>query len=79
MSNINISDQALTAFVVTQAINISGLCADYLIIKAGLPAITDLSVKYPIIGTTILIFECISPISLGLHFWFYPRPDSTGV
>jgi hypothetical protein len=79
MSDINISNQALTAFVVTQVINIGGLCADYLIIKAGLPAITDLSVKYPIIGTTILIFECISPISLGIHFWYYPVPNNTAV
>jgi hypothetical protein len=70
----DISNQALTVFVTTQFVNVSALFADYLIMKAGLPAITELSTKYPIIGGTIILFECLSPISLGVHFWYYPGP-----
>ena len=69
------SNQALTVFVTLQFVNISALFADYLLMKAGLPAITDISVKYPIIGTSIIIFESISPISLCIHFWYYPNPS----
>ena len=69
------SSQALTVFVTLQFVNISALFADYLLMKAGFPAITDISVKYPLIGTTILFFESISPISLGVHFWYAKYPD----
>ena len=69
------SSQALTMFVTVQFINMSALFADYLLMKAGLPAITDVSVKYPIVGFTILVFETISPVSLGIHFWFAPQPS----
>lgn len=69
------SSQALTVFVTVQFVNISALFADYLLMKSGFPAITDVSVKYPIIGTTILLFETISPISLGIHFWFASSPS----
>ena len=48
------SSQALTVFVTIQFANISALFADYLLMKAGLPAITDVSVKYPVIGVSIL-------------------------
>ncbi len=70
------SSQALTVFVTVQFVNISALFADYLLMKAGLPVITDISVKYPIIGASILLFETISPISLGIHFWFTPPPSA---
>ena len=70
-----ISSQALTVFVTTQFVNVSALFADYLIMKAGLPAITDISARYPIIGGTIILFECLSPVSLGIHFWYYPIPN----
>lgn len=75
----DISSQALTVFVTVQFVNMSALFADYLLMKAGLPAITDISVKYPIIGGTILLFETISPVSLGLHFWYAPHPQSSRV
>ena len=68
------SSQALTVFVNIQFANISALFADYLLMKAGLPAITDVSVKYPVIGVSILLFEAISPISLGIHFWYATPP-----
>jgi len=69
------SSQSLTVFVTVQFVNISALFADYLIMKAGLPAITTVSIKYPIIGTAILLFECISPISLACHFWYASHPN----
>lgn len=69
------SSQALTVFVTVQFVNISALFADYLLMKAGLPAITDISVKYPVVGATILLFETISPVSLGIHFWFAASPS----
>ena len=70
-----ISSQALTVFVTTQFVNISALFADYLIMKVGLPSITDISARYPIIGCTVILFECLSPISLGIHLWYYPIPN----
>jgi hypothetical protein len=69
------SSQALTVFMTVQFVNISALLADYLLLKAGLPSITDISVKHPVIGATILTFETISPISLGIHFWFAKFPS----
>ena len=70
------SDQALTAFVTVQFVNISALFADYLIMKAGLPPITTISIKYPVIGVSILLFQCISPVSLSIHFWYAAYPNS---
>ena len=67
------SSQALTVFVTVQGINIASLLVDYLLMKAGLPTISNVSVTYPIIGASILIFESLSPVSLGIHFWFLPR------
>jgi hypothetical protein len=70
-----ISSQALTVFITVQFVNISALFADYLLMKSSLPTITDVSVKYPIIGTTIILFEFVSPVSLGLHFWYAYMPN----
>jgi hypothetical protein len=69
------SSQSLTVFITVQFVNISSLFADYLLMKANLPTITDVSVKYPIIGATIILFEFVSPISLGMHFWYAFQPD----
>lgn len=69
------SSQALTVFVTVQFVNISSLFADYLLMKAQLPSITDVSVKYPVVGAAILLFETISPVSLGIHFWFASSPN----
>lgn len=71
------SSQALTVFVTTQFVNISALFADYLIMKAGLPSISELSVRYPALGGAILTFQCLSPVSLGLHFLYFPTPTSS--
>ncbi len=71
----NVSSQSLTVFITVQFVNISALFADYLLMKANLPTITDVSVKYPIIGTTIILFEFVSPVSLGLHFWYAFQPS----
>lgn len=70
------SSQALTVFVTVQFVNVSALLADYLLMKAHLPAITDVAIKYPVIGATILLFETISPVSLGIHLWFAAHPSS---
>lgn len=64
------SSQALTVFVTVQFVNISSLFADYILMKSQLPSITDISVKYPVVGVSILLFETISPVSLAAHFWF---------
>lgn len=70
------SNQALTVFVTTQFVNVSALFADYLIMKAGLPSISELSVRHPLLGGAILVFECLSPISLGVHLWYFPVPEN---
>ena len=67
---MNYSNQALSVFVTTQIINISALITDYILIKINLPSISDISVKYPVIGLTIIAFQCISPVSISLHFFF---------
>ena len=71
----NVSNQALSVFVVCQIVNISSLLADYLLMKINLPTITEIAVKYPICGSLILMFECIFPISLGLHILYAPRQN----
>lgn len=71
----DVSSQSLTVFITVQFVNISSLFADYLLMKASLPTITDISIKYPIIGVTIILFEFISPVSLGLHFWYAYVPS----
>jgi hypothetical protein len=67
------SSQALTVFVTVQGLNVAGLLVDYLLMKSGLPTISEVSVEHPIVGVTILLFESLSPVSLGLHLWFLPR------
>ena len=73
--SISRASQTLTVFVTLQFINISALFANYLIMKLKLPAISDISAQNPIIGASIILFECISPISLGMHF-FYSYQES---
>ena len=68
---MKISNQALTGFITIQFINMGTLIADYIAKINKLPAITDIAVRYPTIGVFILVFECLSPISLVLHFWYY--------
>lgn len=68
---MNISDSALTIFVTTEMINMTALLADFILKKNDLPSITYVSTTYPVIGVGILLFQTISPISLGAHFWFY--------
>lgn len=70
---MDISNSALTVYVAVEAINLAGLAVDYLIIKDGLPSITEISTKYPIIGLGVILFQTISPISLGLHLYFYNK------
>jgi len=73
----SISDNSLTVFITMQFINIGALTADYLAKMAGLPEITTISVKYPILGVSLVLIEFASPISLALHFWYtkYPQTD----
>jgi hypothetical protein len=68
---MNISNAALTIYVTTEVMNLAALTVDFLFIKENMPSITEISTKYPIIGTIIMIFQCVSPISLGMHFWYY--------
>lgn len=68
---MDISNAALTVFVTTEIVNLAALAVDYILIKDGLPSITEVSTKYPAIGIAILLFETISPISLGVHFWYF--------
>jgi hypothetical protein len=70
---MDISNYALTVYVTTEVVNLSAIAIDYLLIKASLPSITEVSTKYPVIGAVVILFQTISPLSLGLHFWYFPR------
>lgn len=67
---MDFSNQALIVFVTTQVLNIITLIIDYILIKNNVQSITCISVKYPAVGISLIIFECICPVSLGLHFYF---------
>jgi len=73
---MDVSNAALTLFVTTEVVNVAALLVDYVLIKAGLDSITTVSTTYPIVGITIIAFETISPIALGIHFLYY-RSENT--
>lgn len=68
--NMDLSNQTLTVFVIVNFLNMATLFADNVIIRSNLPSITYVSVKYPILGTVLVLLETLCPISLGLHFWY---------
>ena len=68
---MDISNAALSVYVSTEVINLAALGVDYLLIKDDLPSITEISTKYPIIGTILILFQMVSPISLGIHLIYY--------
>lgn len=70
-----ISSSSLTIFIATQFINIGALVADYLAKVNNLPEITSISVKYPVVGVSLVVLEFASPISLALHFWYHKYPE----
>ena len=72
----NITNNSLTLFIAMQFINIGALAADYLAKMAGLPEITAISVKYPVLGVSLVLIEFASPITLALHFWYNKYPES---
>ena len=72
----NISNNSLTIFIAMQFINIGALAADYLAQMAGLSEITAISVKYPVLGVSLVLIEFASPISLALHFWYNKYPET---
>ena len=68
---MDISNAALSIYVSTEIINLAALGVDYLLIKDNLPSITEISTKYPVIGTLVILFQMVSPISLGIHLIYY--------
>ena len=70
---MDISNAALTIYVSTEVVNLAGVIIDYVLIKDGLPSITEVSTKYPIIGTCLILFQMVSPVSLGIHLWYYNK------
>lgn len=82
------STQALLVFIITQSVNVGSLIVDFFLIKKKYPTITEIAVRYPIVGTGFIIFEVLAPLSLGMHFYFskdnynYPideRPDNVNL
>ena len=68
---MDISNAALSVYVSTEVINLAALGIDYILIKDNLPSITEISTKYPVIGAIIILFQMVSPISLGIHLIYY--------
>lgn len=73
--SVNIANNSLTIFITMQFINIGALAADYLAKMSGLPEITTISVRYPVVGVTLVLIEFVSPITLALHFWYTIYPE----
>ena len=69
----NLSLQFLSGFIVMSGVNVAGLLTDSILIRAGLPMISDLAVKYPIMGITLVSIQFILPVTLAGHFYYYPR------
>jgi hypothetical protein len=76
---MDISNAALTIYVSTEVVNLAGVIIDYVLIKDGLPSITEVSTKYPIIGTCLILFQIVSPVSLGVHLWYYNKNSDSMV
>lgn len=66
---MNLSTKSLIIFVSIQVINSTCLIIDYILLKTNNTTITEYCIKYPLLGIPIVVFECFSPISIGLHFY----------
>ena len=67
------SSQALSVFVAIQGINVGGLITDYLLMKNNLPSISEVCVDYPTLGFVLISFQVLSPLSLGLHLYYFHK------
>jgi hypothetical protein len=70
---MNYSNEALSVFITIQGINIGGLITDYVLIKNNLPSISQVSINYPVVGIALILIELMSPISIGIHLYFFNR------
>ena len=75
---MDLSDIALTVCMSTQVVNIIAVLIDYVLIRSGNHSITEVSTTYPAFGIAIIAFETITPISLGIHFLYYKKPEIIG-
>ena len=75
---MDLSDIALTVCMSTQVVNIIAVLIDYVLIRSGNHSITEVSTTYPAFGIAIIVFETITPISLGIHFLYYKKPEIIG-
>lgn len=67
------SNNALSVFIGIQGINIGGLITDYLLLKNGLPSISEVCFDYPVLGFVLISFQIVSPVSLGLHLYYFHK------
>ncbi len=68
MNTDNIPNRALTVFVTVQAINVTCLLVDYILMKTNTKTISDISYEYPAVGYILVFSQCINPIALAVHF-----------
>ena len=71
------STNSLTIFLVTNTINIITLITDVFLINYCNTSVTQICVKYPILGTGTFLFQFLSPSSLGAHFYYYYKEQFT--
>lgn len=67
---MNRSTLTLGIFVSVQIVNLSFLICDYMLIHNKIISITQVCIKYPVAGVTVILFQVLSPVSIALHiFW----------
>jgi hypothetical protein len=68
--NQNYSNRGLVLFIGINTINSIALITDYILYKTSNTTITEYSLKYPIIASSLCFIQTLCPVSLGLHFWY---------
>ena len=61
-------DIPLEVFIIVNLINDFMLLVDYALILLGQTSITRMATEYPVVGFVVILFQCIAPVAMYLHF-----------
>ena len=59
----------LFLFILVVIVNLIVLLFDYALLKLNKEVITDYARAYPLLAIALIVFECLNPIFLALHFY----------
>jgi len=61
-------DIPLEIFIIVNLINDFMLLVDYALIVLGQTSITHMAKEWPVVGFFTVLFQCIAPVCMYLHF-----------